>query len=204
MPDYSSILLVFSGHKTGHIDQVDQGNIEGVTEPDEAGAFIGRIDVQAAGHNQWLVGDNTDRASIKPGEADYQGLPELGKNFHEIPLIEDLVNDFLYIVRNTKVIGNNLHQVFGGPLGVIACINYRRIFDIVEGKEAKQSFDSQQALPVIRINEMGIAAYLGVYFSSAEAFNVHLLSGNGFDHTGSGNKHLAGIFNHKNKVGDGW
>ena len=46
--DDSSVLLECAGKESRYIFEGDDGDIEGVTEPDEASALDGSIDVQAA------------------------------------------------------------------------------------------------------------------------------------------------------------
>ena len=58
--DDSRPLLMGSGHVAGDIGEGEEGNVEGVAEPDEPGGLVGGVDVEDAGVEPGIVGDDAD------------------------------------------------------------------------------------------------------------------------------------------------
>ena len=72
MLDDAAVFLCAAGHKTGHIDQCDNRDIERITKTHEAGAFDRRPNIQTAGQHQRLVGNNPHRAALHTPKPDHQ------------------------------------------------------------------------------------------------------------------------------------
>ena len=64
------MLLGDSGKITGNIDEIDQGNIEGIAKPDKPGGLVGCIHIQTSGFDARLIGDDANRMAIQAGKAD--------------------------------------------------------------------------------------------------------------------------------------
>ena len=56
--------------KPGMSAEEEQRQVEGVAEGDEARRLVGRVDLDRAGADRGLVGDDADRAAVEAGEAD--------------------------------------------------------------------------------------------------------------------------------------
>ena len=69
MTDNAAVFLGRPRQEARYIDESDDGDIEAVAEADETGRFVGRIDIQAAGEELRLVGDDADSLAVKAGKA---------------------------------------------------------------------------------------------------------------------------------------
>ena len=76
--DDAGLLLGDARQVARHVGEGDDGNAEGVAETHEAGGLIAGIAIQHAGHVAWLVGDDAHRLAAQPGQADDDGLREVG------------------------------------------------------------------------------------------------------------------------------
>ena len=69
MADDPPVLLPDSGQEAGHVLQHDQRDVEGVTESDEAGTLVRRIDIQHPGQDRRLIGHYPHGVPPEMGEA---------------------------------------------------------------------------------------------------------------------------------------
>ena len=67
--DDAAEFLRRSRQEARHVDEGDERDVEAVAEADEAGRLIGRVDVQAAGQEFRLVGNDADGLAVEAGEA---------------------------------------------------------------------------------------------------------------------------------------
>src|SRR5580704_13139099 len=65
MPNDAAVLLLDSGQKSGYIDKRQQRNVEGIAESNEAGHFIGCVDVERSCEYARLIGDDPRRAPCR-------------------------------------------------------------------------------------------------------------------------------------------
>ncbi len=68
--DDAAVFLRRSRHEAGHVDERQNGNVERVAETNEARRLDRRLDVQAAGQHQRLIGDDADRIPFHASETD--------------------------------------------------------------------------------------------------------------------------------------
>ena len=93
--------------ESGHVDQRDQRNVEGIAEADKARALDGSVDVQhtcivssnnvsqltasrRTGLVERLVGNNSNGAAIEASEANNQVLGVVGLHLKEVRLVHKL------------------------------------------------------------------------------------------------------------------
>ena len=68
----------------------------------------------------------------------------------------------------------------------------------------KQFSNHQEAVLVVLGGKVSHTRFLRVSDRSAEVFLGHLFVSDRFDHIGPGDKHVAGVFHHENKIGEAW
>jgi hypothetical protein len=61
----TAVYLSGAGKEAGHVDEGDDGDVEGVAETDEAGALGRGVDVQTTGKLHRVVAHHADRALEK-------------------------------------------------------------------------------------------------------------------------------------------
>ena len=110
MTDNAAVFLGRPRQEARYIDESDDGDIEAVAEADETGRFVGRIDIQAAGEELRLVGDDADSLAVKAGKAgdDVQGI--VFQYLEYVAVVDAGFDDVEHIVRCCCWAGNR-----GGP-----------------------------------------------------------------------------------------
>ena len=64
MADYSTMLLPCPREKARHIHQREQRRAEAVAAADKARRLVGGVDIQTAGANAGLIGDDAHRVPV--------------------------------------------------------------------------------------------------------------------------------------------
>ena len=82
--DDAAVLLLDAGHEAGDILEGDERDVEGVAEADEARALDAGVDVEHAGEERGLVGDDADRAAGHAREADDDVAREVLVHLEEV------------------------------------------------------------------------------------------------------------------------
>jgi hypothetical protein len=106
--DDASVLLGHTGQEARDVLEHHQRDVEGITEPDEAGALVRRIDVENAGQDRRLVCDDAYGPATEMGEA-HQDVPgEPGVDLIERPVVHHVPYDIVHVIRMIGVIRNDL------------------------------------------------------------------------------------------------
>jgi hypothetical protein len=79
-------------HEAGDVGEEQQGNVEGVAVPDEAGGLVGGVREQDAALVLGLVGDDADRAAVQAGEADDELLRPARVDLQEGALVDQALD----------------------------------------------------------------------------------------------------------------
>ena len=102
-------------HEAGHVGEEEKRNVEGVTEQDEAGALVGRIDEEHAALETRLRGDDPHRPAIDAGEAgdNLAGIELL--DLEEAPLVDQCPDHLHGVVAARRLLGDDLIERFRVP-----------------------------------------------------------------------------------------
>ncbi len=108
-------------HEPGDIGQEEEWDIEGVAEPDEPGALVGRVDEQDPALLHGLISDHADGAAVDPGQpADQFARVEL-LDLEEAAGVDHAVDQVLHVEGHALIVGDEALQRdrgrwVGGPL----------------------------------------------------------------------------------------
>ena len=64
------VLLVDAREKPGDVDEGDERDVEGITEPDEPSCLFRGADVQGACQRRWLITHDANRVAVESAQAD--------------------------------------------------------------------------------------------------------------------------------------
>ena len=92
------VLLVNAREESRNIDKCDEGNVEGIAEPDEAGSFLRGFNVEGASQVGGLVADNPDCVAVHPRKADQHVLGEMFVHFEELAVVDDGLDDVDHVI----------------------------------------------------------------------------------------------------------
>ena len=99
--DDAAAFLGEAGHEAGDVHQREDGDRVDVADADEAGGLVGGIDVDAAGLDRRLVGDDADDEAFEFGEADEHVGREVRHDFKPAARVHEAVDDLLHVERRS-------------------------------------------------------------------------------------------------------
>ena len=136
MTDDSAVFLYGAGQEARYVYQVQDRNVECVAEANEAGGFIGCVDIQAACHNFRLVSNDTYGLAVHTCEAGDDVLCPVFLVFIEFTIINDGFDYIVHIICCIAVVRADAVQGFFRTVRIIAGINDRSGFHVVGRQEA--------------------------------------------------------------------
>ena len=202
--DDSAVLLVNAGHESGYIHQGHYWNVETVAEPDEPGRLGRRVDIQHSSQILRLIANQPYRSPIHPGEPNHHVGGKVLVHFHELFIVDDLVDDLPHVVGTVGIIGHQVTQVWFPPGCRVVGLLLWGILQVVTRQETQQMPHLVDAFFFSFVDELGHAAAGGMGRCPAQVFVGYLFTSNRLDHVGAGDIHLAGALNHEHEIGDGW
>ena len=201
--DDPAIFLGRAGQEAGDVDQGHDRDIERVAEAHETAGLDRAGNVQAAGQNHGLVGDDTDRVAFDPCEADDDIRRIVRLQFEEVALVRDLVDQFLDIVGLVRI---RRHQRVQGQVRAVDRIvrrPMRRLFLVVQWQEAQETAQLQDRLDIVFEGQIRDAGFRRMGRRTTQLLGGHRLIGDGFHDFRSGHEHVGRILDHEDKVGHG-
>ena len=202
MRDHGIVFLTGTGQETGHVDEADDGNVEGITETHEASGLAAGVHIEHTGVDLRLVGHDADTLAVETGETDDDVLREVALHFEELTVVDHRTDDLIHVVGHVGVVGDDfVEEVFLTVDGVGAGYA-RRAFVIVLGQEGEEVANEGGKLFFGLGGEVSHTALLGVYAGTAEIFLAHILTRDGFHHLGAGEEHVRNAFEHDDEVGE--
>ncbi len=199
--DDAAVFLRCAGKEAGHVDERDDGDVEGVAESHEARGLSRRIDVEHAGQIQRLVRDDAHGSPRDAPEADDDVGRPLGVDLHEVAEVQYPVDDLAHVVALLRVVGNDVQKVFFAAVRVVASFDDGRILHVVQREERNQPADFQQAIFFALDSEVADAAAGSVRRGAAQLLVGNVLACGRLDHVGAGEEHLRGSLGHEDEVG---
>ena len=196
--DDAGLLLGDARQVARHVGEGDDGDAEGVAEAHEAGGLVAGIAVQHPGHVPRLVGDDAHRLAAQAGQADDDGLGEVGLQLHERAHVEYAGDDFGDVVALVAVLGHLEAEAGRVPVHVAV----QPPIPAVGGDHADQPPDLHEALQLGVGADVGHAAVRAVHYRAAQGLAGDGLAGDGVDHLRAGDEHLADLLGHEDEVGD--
>ncbi len=172
-------------------------------KPDEARGLARGVAIEHAGQHHRLVGDEADGAAGDAAEAGDDVFRERFGDFEEVALVHDLQDQFLHVVGLVRIVGDQRVQRHVDPADVVKARPFRHAVGVVGRQEVDQPAHLQQRLDVVLERAVGDRGARGVHGGAAEFFGGDDLVGDGLDHVGPGDEHVAGVLHHEDEVGHG-
>jgi len=208
-PDDAVVFLVGAGQEAGDVDERDDRNIEGVAGADEARSLLRRVDIQTAGELGRLVGDDADADPVDTAEADDHVHRAPGLHLEELVVIEDAADDLVHVVGLVRRVGDQgvEFEVLRGQIVLDRAGGSRdrqagRLSTVVAGQVGEQIFDVLECVLFVGGDIVGRARAHHVGLGATEVFHGDVLAGDGLDDVRSGDKHLTGLVDHHDEVGE--
>ena len=104
MTNDTAPFLICARQETRNVNEVNDWNIESITETDETGRFVGCIDVQATSHYFWLVSNDTNGLTVKTCETCDNVCSIEWLYFIVFAIIYSSCDNIFHVVRHVAVI----------------------------------------------------------------------------------------------------
>ena len=121
MADDAPPLLVAAGQVAGHVGDGQQRDIEGVAAADEAAGLVGRVHVQAAGHDLGLVGDDAHGPAAEARQGGDDVLGKVVVRLEEVAVVDDGPDDVVHVVGGAGAVGDDARPGPAPPGGPGRC-----------------------------------------------------------------------------------
>ena len=197
------VFLVDTGEESGDIDEGHDGNVEGIAEADETSTLDGGVDVQATSELERLVGDDTDSAAFHATETDDNVLGEVGRDFEELVVIDDHLQQLLHIVGHVGIGGNDVHEGGVGTVARIVADAGGNAVLVVQRKVVVEFTHGTQHLDIVVVGAVSDTGLLGVDGGTTQFFLSDFFSGDSLDDIGTGDEHVGGVTHHEDEIGNG-
>ena len=201
MTDNTFIFLIDARKESRYIHKGQQRYIERITETDETGGFYWSINIQRSCQSCRLVGYHTDRFSIQPDISDHNIFGIFFLHFKEVMIVGHRFDQFLHIIGLIRIGRDQIIELFVNAVGTIRRRNERWFLHIIAGEEWHKFTYLQDTIHIIIAGEMSHAWTGAMYFRTSQVLHGHFFLGDTLYHFRPGNKHITGIFYHKNKIG---
>ena len=178
-------------------------NVETVAKAHEAGALDGGVDVQHPGQNRRLVGQDPHGPPVQASQADNDVLGPVFLDLKEVIVIHVGMDDVADIIGLVGIGRHHLPQVLVAPAGIVGGLDPRGVLGVVLRQKGQELPHLEQAGAIIKGGKVSHAALGIVGHGTAQVFLVHVLLGDRLDHFGTGDEHVAGIFDHEDPVRQG-
>ena len=196
----TTVFLIYSRKESRHIHQCQQRYIESVAETDETGSLDRCINIQRPCQYQRLVSNDSHRLSVQTDITGNNIRRKFRLKFEETVIVSHGLNHFLDIIRLVRIRRNQVRKFRSQASGRIARCYKRRFLHIISRQIRNQFADIVDTFNIIFCGKMSHAGFGHVHAYSTQIFLAHLLLCHTFHDIRAGNKHIAGIFYHENKV----
>ena len=122
-------------------------------------------------------------------------------HFEEVLVVQHRFYNVLDVIRHVRVFGDDGLKRLYPAMDIVGAGSEGSILHIVGRQETQQLADAHQCLLLRIAHEVGNAALAAMRIGTAQFLLVHLLVGHGLYHVRTGDKHVALLLYHEDKVG---
>lgn len=197
------VLLVGSRQETRHVHEGNNRDIEGIQEANEAGSLDGRINIQTAGKMAGVVGDDTDGAAIHATESAQNVGSILRHDLEERVLVDDLLDQSLHVVRQVRVVRDDITQTLFLTVARIRGGLRLRLVAVVQWQVLIELTQLLQGNHIVVEGTMGHTRDGSVGLGTTKIFLADVLVGDGLHDVGTGDEHVRRALHHEDEVSHG-
>ena len=131
MTNDTAPFLICARQETRNVNEVNDWNIESITETNETRRFIRCVNIQATSHYFRLVSNNTNGLTIKTCKASNDICSKERLYFIVLAIIYSSCNNIFHVIWHIAVIRQQAVQFFIFTSWIITCIYQWSIFHII-------------------------------------------------------------------------
>ena len=138
MADDGVVFLSGTGEESGHVNEADDGNVEGVAEADKACGFARGVAVEYTGKDLGLVGHDAHALAVEACETDDDVAGKLALHLHELAVVDDGPDDLVHVVGLVGVVGDDFVQTVLTTVDGVVAFHAGRTLAVVLGDIGKE------------------------------------------------------------------
>ena len=201
MPDDALLLDGGADQEAGHVDQVDEGHVEGVAHAYEARRLVGGVAVEDAALVQRLAGHDACRPAAEASEADHDVPGPGGLDFEPGFAIADRLDHLAHVICGPRAGGDDLLQALDQAVRRILALGERGRLRVAGREIGQESAHGRDALAVVGHLVVPHSRLVAVDLGAAHVVVRDVLAGGGLDQAGAAQRHRAGALDHGHEVG---
>src|SRR5690606_5471410 len=175
-PHDATALGLGSDHEPGHVDEVDDRQVEGAAQVGEADLLLGRRRVQRARQVHRVVADQSHGDAVDPRERRDDRAAPLGPHLEERVPVDDLGHRVAHPVRAATVLRDDVQDRVAGPVYGVGAIAARRELPDVLRQVPQDGADLADRLVLVGDQVVDRSRHRGVHRGAAELVLVDLLA----------------------------
>ena len=204
--DDSAGLLLSSWEEPWHVSEGDEGDLEGVAESDETRRLDAGVDVEAAGEDRRLVGNDSTDATFDLSEASDHVSGVAGHDLVEVVPVGDTFDDGKHVIWLVRIVRHHVVEKLSG--GLVLAIEgspglVSALVPAVLGQVAEKLPRARDSLNVVLEDLVGDAADFAVHLGATELLLGNFLIGDGLDDLWASHEHVARVLDHEDEVCEG-
>ena len=203
MGDDAAVLLGRTRQEARNVHQGHDRNVERIAEADETRGLAAGVDVEHAGHELGLVGDDADRLAVETREAGDDVLGVSGSRLQVLAVVHDRTDDLGHVVGFVGVVGDDVVERILQARDRIVADGQRSILHVVLRHVGDELADQLDALLLGIDGELRHARLGGVHRGTAQLLLRHVLARHGLYDLRAGEEHVRGLLLHDDEVGQG-
>src|SRR5690606_38585030 len=121
-PHHTGAFGVGTDHESGNVDEVDNGQMEGAAQIDEADLLFCRSAVESARQMHGVTGDDPHGYSVDPGESGDDRLTPVRAHLEVRVAIRDRGEHLAHLVRTPAVLGDDPQHLVAGTVDRVGAV----------------------------------------------------------------------------------
>ena len=201
MGDHAAVLLGRTRQEARNVHQRHDRDVERVAETHEARSLAAGVDVQHAGHELGLVGDDAHRLAVETREAGDDVLGIACGRFEELAVVDDGLDHLGHVVGLVGAVGNDLVERILQTGDLIGADGQRSVLHVVLRHVGDQLLDQPDTLLLGVDGELRHARLGGVHQGAAQLLLRHVLARHGLHDLRAREEHVRRLLLHDDEVG---
>ena len=199
--DDAAVLLRRTRQEARNVHEGHDRNVERVAETDEARGLAAGVDIEHAGHELGLVGDDTHALAVETGEAGDDVLGVAGSGLQILAVVDDRLDDLRHVVGLVGAVRNDLVERILQTGDLVGADRQRSVLHVVLRHIGNELADQRDALLLGIYGELRHARFGGVHRGASQLLLRHVLARHGLHDLRAREEHVRRLLLHDDEVG---
>ena len=179
MADDPAVLLVNARQETRDVDEADQRDVEAIAGSNESRRLGRCVDIECAGEDSRLLGDDADAASTETGEPDDDVLGPAGLDLEKVTIVDDRADHLVHVVGLRGIVRDQAVEARVATGRSVGGRATGRIGQVVLRQEREDPARRRESCRFVGCGDVGDAAPGRMGQCTAQALRVDVFVGDG-------------------------